>query len=175
LNKAYVQGEIHASSLQIGMDDGEYHDVKSRFARTYYGKVNPAKLKSQGGECAVSYGDILMEGDLWYDTTITMNVNDISTFSLTQKSGTSLDASTPAIDSTFDFTINDLSTKSSRGYMCYKWRGKDHKNEDCKDEDGTTIIEDHKGWERLPVLSKDTLTEVSTMALESSTAIKTLQ
>ena len=200
LNKAYVQGEIHASSLQIGMDDGEYHDARSRFARTYYSDYNPANLTNQNGICDKVYGDILLTGDLWYDTNVTVNIKDISSFSITPKKDANgnevqLDTSNPAQEDTnsnypYGFDVSQLSEKESRGYVCYEWIGHqdDVKNyPECtwtyqklnettgKMETVTETIPNHKGWRRLPVLSKDTLTEISMLALQSTKAIQTLQ
>lgn len=201
LNRAFVQGEIHASSLQIGMDDGEYHDSRSRFARTYYSDNNPAYTTNHNpaGICHNDYGDMLIAGDLWYDTNVSVNVNDIATFALTvsnkpnTNTPTALDNSTPAVASDIDFDVSDLSTKATRGYVCYEWLGYANRTTKCyedvirKDNNGNPVIQNgqyvidkvevagHEGWKRCPVLSKDTLTEISTMALKSSAAIKTLQ
>ena len=200
LNKAFVQGEIHASSLQIGMDDGEYHDARSRFARTYYSDYNPANITSNNGVCDKVYGDILLAGDLWYDTNVTVNIKDISSFSITPKKDANgdevqLDTSNPAKEDTnssypYGFDVSQLSEKASRGYVCYEWIGhQDNVNDypECtwtyqklnettgKMETVTETIQNHKGWRRLPVLSKDTLTEVSMLALQSTNAIQTLQ
>jgi len=87
------------------MDDGEYHDARSRFARTYYSDYNPANLTNQNGICDKVYGDILLTGDLWYDTNVTVNIKDISSFSITPKKDANgnevqLDTSNPAQEDT---------------------------------------------------------------------------
>ena len=186
LQNAFVEGEIYASSLYIKMPNGKDRNTYDRFARTYYSSINPAIVKNNsntGGICIEEYGDMLLEGDLWYDTSISQSINDINTLEINintntneydETSNTSLDRSSPAVDSDLGYTVTE-GTKTLAGYACYKWRGYEYRNEPCVDSIDNTAPLDRNGWERLPILSKDTLTEISSIALKNKEAIDSLQ
>ena len=175
LNRAYLQGEVRATSLQISMPDGEYHDVQSRFANTYYADINPANKATDGGICNKAYGDLLIVGDLWYDTSAKVSdFNDITTFGMEQTEGTDLNNTEPAQDSDYAYTISQLTQKTMNGYICYKWTG--NPEQGLLDVNGVpkTEVQNRNGWQECPAISKDTLGELSALALQSTVALDTL-
>jgi len=82
LTGAYISGAIKATSLEILMPDGTYHPSKEKLHATYYMSTNPACLTAAGGICSQNYGDLLFDGDIWYDTSTSVDLKSVTAYSV---------------------------------------------------------------------------------------------
>lgn len=173
MNNAYVQGDIKAKSLQIVSGDGEYHDINDKFDATYYSKHNPANLTSHtvaSGICHHTYGDLLHEGDLWYNTSHTGLIYDVSSYNPTINGG--LNTSVPASTSSPTLTTQPLTPTTHSGYKTYRWVGFN-----SSEEDAPTEFDDDEpftGWEEVPALAIDTIDALSDLGSNIPTALNNL-
>lgn len=184
LNNAYVQGEIHATSLQIGMPDGAYHDVRERLAATYYNDNNPANIKSNNGICATNYGDMLLKGDVWYDTSTEVDLNSITSYSVTGSTNmppVGDDAPTGPSDDPDNPLAGAHTTPAAvatEGYRVCTWSGSKFSSSTTthstwRQVDGKWVPPD--GWELQPALAADTLSFMNTYTAALETSLSTLQ
>jgi hypothetical protein len=106
----------------------------------------------------------LLEGDIWYDTSNTINVKSLEGYTLT--TATTLTSDAPATASTVKFNAPTLNTADIVGYNSYEWSG----NASGAAPTNTT----YNGWNLRPALSADTLTQLSIIAEKSSEALNTV-
>ncbi len=167
---AYIHGAVRATSLDIIMEDGEFHDVKNRFARTYYSPNNPANVTThtKPGICNHTYGDMLLEGDIWYDTHKQVVLKSLQNAIVT--GSVTLNTASPASDSTQNYKADDLKTEDKIGYNTFEWTGNPNAAAPTGDDDFSS----YKGWKFRSSLSADTINELSSIAEVNSAAITSL-